>query len=211
MHRLIREAHAHIDDDSGRLRLKYCHVPADLTQTTQWRETYLTLGVDVDLLPRSHSGFLNTLVLFNGCTHCVIYCRDILAFIPVLTLSTVSVLVVVRFSVLIIVLVILLPRVVSSVLAAPLSLGTVLSVRVGFTVVVGLSVGVVPLSVLALCLLTLRIAVGVGSVLSMWVGSSVALRLSFPCFWPLILRVFVVCFVVFHLNYPLIHCISDDK
>jgi len=128
---------------------------------------------------------------------------------------TVFVLVIVWFSVLVIV---FLVGIGSSVLVISLGFRMILmllSVWVMFAIWIGLSAGRVPLSVLPLPLFSLCIVI-VRPVLSMGVGSSISLRFVFLRltalrFWPLILRVFAVWLVVFHLNYPLIHYICDDK
>ena len=78
------------------------------------------------------------------------------------------------------------------VLRVALPFTVLVSVWVWFSVRVGFPVWV--LSVLVL-------------VLSVRVWSSFSRRV---CFLPLILRVFAVLIVVVHLNYPLVHYISDD-
>jgi len=222
VHRLIRETHSDIDDNGSGLRFEYRHVPADLTETAQRCETYFSFGVEIDLFPWGHSGLLNAFVLLDGSAHCFIDRRYILAFAAtafVLVFVLVpTVLIVSGFSVLA---VLLVGIAASSVLAVPLFLIAVgLSVRVWFPVRVRFSVGIVPLSILTLLgvplsAFTLCICI-VRSVLSVRVWSSAPLRGIALCFtvlrfWLLILRVSAVLFVVFHLNYPLIHYISDDK
>ena len=76
------------------------------------------------------------------------------------------------------------------------------SVRVWFPVWVRFSIWVWVGTVAVLVVSPLRVR----SVLSMWVWLSIS-----GCSLPLILRVFVVLIVVFHLNYPLVHYICDDK
>ena len=219
VHRLIREAHSHIDNDGGCLRFKYCHVTTDLTETAKRCETHFSFGVEVDLFPWGHSGFLNAFVLFNGSTHRFIDGSYILAFAATaFVLVVATVLIVPRFFVLI---VLLVGVVASSVLTVSLPFTAVsLSVWVRLSVRVRFSVGVVPLSVLALFRITLSIFTlwSVLSVLPVRVGSSATLGfiplLCIIAVWrslPLILRVSAVLTVVFHLNYPLIHYISDDK
>lgn len=203
VHRLIRETHAHIDNNGSGFSLEYRHVAADLTQTAQRCKSHFAFAGDIDLLPRCHSGILYTLVLSDSCFHCIIDGRNVFTFVSIAVIVIATRLVaLMRFSIIVIVavvgfsvaaLLVLSVFALSVLVPASLFVGVV-SVGIGFTVGVWFSV----------LALFRSIGVVVGSM-------GVRASLSLCCSLLLILRACVVLIVVFHLNYPLIHDISDDK
>ena len=213
MHRLIRERHTDIDDNGSGFCLKYSHVPTNFTQSAKWCKSDFTLACHIDLLPWVHSCFLNTFVLFNGSFHCIIHRGDILfassAFIVVLAVIGFVVLFLPRLVIWVWLSVLVVSVVIIGFFVTVdlffLNISVYISVGVRFTVRVWFSVGIVIASVFS----TLSVLVVVLSV-RVW-SSFPVLCITVGCFLPLILRVFAVCFVAFHLNYPLIHYICDDK